>query len=164
MKELIIIAAAGANNALGKNNKLLWHLPEDFKHFKQTTMGAPMLMGRKTFESLPGVLPNRKHIIITRDLEYTVPHQDCTVVHSIDQAIELVKDANKAFIIGGGQLYEQCMVKASKIILTRVHQEFEADTFFPEIDTTLWEVTTAIDYPKDDRNPISFSIETYQRR
>lgn len=164
MRELIIIAAAAQNNALGKDNKLLWHLPDDFKHFKNTTMGAPMIMGRKTYESLPGVLPNRAHIIITRDSSYRVDKKNCTVIHSIEQALEHCKDDQKVFIIGGGELYKQSMSIATKIILTRVHGKFEADTYFPIIDESIWKKTKSINHPIDERHQFKFSIETYQRR
>lgn len=164
MRELIIIAAAGTNNALGKDNKLLWHLPDDFKHFKASTMGCPMIMGRKTYESLPGPLPNRCHIVISRNESYCLDNDDCVLAHSIDKALELCKDAKKVFIIGGGELYKQSMNQATQILLTRVNNEFEADAFFPTIDESIWKKTESIHHPKDDRHAFDFSIETYKRR
>ena len=164
MKELILIAAVGNNNVLGKDNKLLWHLPDDFKHFKESTMGHPMLMGRKTFESLPGVLANRKHLIISRDLNYTIENQNCSVVHSIEQGLEECKEFQNVFVIGGGQIYAQCIEIATKIILTRVNGDFEADTYFPTIDESLWKQTESIYHPKDAKHAFDFTIETYVRR
>jgi len=164
MKELILIAAVGHNHVLGKDNKLLWHLPDDFKHFKESTMGHPMLMGRKTFESLPGVLANRKHLIISRDLNYTIENQNCSVIHSIEQGLEACQEFQKVFVIGGGQIYAQCIEIATKIILTKVNGDFEADTFFPTIDETVWEQTESLYHPKDAKHAFDFTIETYVRR
>ena len=140
MKKLIIIAAAAENNALGKDNELVWHLPDDFKRFKELTSDHKIIMGRKTLESFPKPLPNRTHIAITRDEDYT-PKFPCTVVHSISEAIGLVEDNETAFIIGGGKIYKQSMTIATDIELTRVHGTFEADAFFPEINEEQWEFT-----------------------
>jgi dihydrofolate reductase len=164
MRELILIAAVGNNNSLGKDNKLLWHLPDDFKHFKESTMGYPMLMGRKTFESLPGPLLGRTQIVITRDSSYQIDHKDCKLAHSIDQALELCGDATKVFVIGGGDLYRQCMDRADKILLTRVDGDFEADTFFPVVEESIWNKTDSVFHPKDSKHQYEFTIESYQRR
>lgn len=164
MRELILIAAVGNNNSLGKDNKLLWHLPDDFKHFKESTMGYPMLMGRKTYESLPGPLPGRTQIVITRDSSYQIDHKDCKLAHSIDQALELCGDATKVFVIGGGDLYRQCMDRADKILLTRVDGDFEADTFFPVVEESIWNKTDSVFHPKDSKHQYEFTIESYQRR
>ena len=124
---LSMIAAAAENNALGKDNDLVWHLPDDFKHFKKRTSGHKIIMGRKTFESFPKPLPNRTHIVITRDRDYKIPYDNCLVVHSLQEALALVKDDSLAFIIGGGEIYKQALPYANRIELTRVHGTFEAD-------------------------------------
>ena len=108
MQNITMIAAASENNALGKDNDLLWHLPDDFKRFKRLTSGHKIIMGRKTFESFPKTLPNREHIIITRDENYSVGYDDCVVVHSLEDALDLLHDEH-AFIIGGGEIYKQGM-------------------------------------------------------
>ena len=129
---LTLIVAASENNAIGKNNGLLWHLPDDFKHFKQTTTGHYIIMGRKTFESFPKPLPNRTHVIITRQSDYKVP-ENCIVVSSLQKALKSCPENEEVFIIGGGEIYKQAMPLADKIELTRVHTTLDADTFFPEI-------------------------------
>lgn len=163
MKKLIIIAAAAENNALGKDNDLVWHLPDDFKRFKTLTSGHKIIMGRKTLESFPKALPNRTHIAVTRDEDY-VPKFPCTIVHSIGEAIGLVDDNETAFIIGGGNIYKQSMSIATDIELTRVHGKFEADAFFPEISEDQWELTKEEYHPKDDRHKYDFTYLTYRRK
>lgn len=130
-----IIVAAAENNVIGGDNKLLWHLPEDLKRFKEITSGNTIIMGRKTFESLPGVLPNRKHVIITRDENYTVNNPNVKVIHNLDQVINMYKNTSKmAFIIGGGEIYKQLIHSVDKIFLTKVFKSFQGDTTFPQID------------------------------
>ncbi|WP_228237087.1 dihydrofolate reductase [Allomuricauda sp. M10] len=163
MTRLIIIAAAAENNALGKDNDLVWHLPDDFKRFKTITTGHKIIMGRKTLESFPKPLPNREHIAITREKDYQ-PKFPCTLVHSLAEAIDLVQDGETAFIIGGGEIYRQSMDRATDIELTRVHATFEADTFFPEIDEEAWELVNEEFHPKDDRHEYSFTYLTYKRK
>ncbi|MFS4469733.1 dihydrofolate reductase [Maribacter sp. 2210JD10-5] len=158
-----MIAAAAENNALGKDNDLLWHLPDDFKRFKKLTTGHKIIMGRKTFESFPKPLPNRTHIVITRNKEYTIAFDDCLVVHSLDEALELIKNEN-VFIIGGGEIYAQGEKYSNKIELTRVHATLEADTFFPEIDENKWELIKDEFHPKDEKHQYSFTYLTYVRK
>jgi dihydrofolate reductase len=129
---LTLVAAAAENNALGKSNQMIWHLPDDFKHFKNLTSHHYIIMGRKTFESFPKPLPNRTHIIITRQKNYDVP-ENCIVVNSLSEAIELVKKETESFVIGGGEIYRQTLPYADKIELTRVHHSFDADAFFSGI-------------------------------
>lgn len=132
------------NRAIGKDNELLWHIPEDFKHFKRTTMGKPMLMGRKTFESLPGVLKGRTHIVITRG-DYT--HAEAISVKTLEDAITMAKTLaekdgeDEVFVIGGGEIYKQTMPLIDRIYLTIVHQDYEGDTYFPEFDWNDWNIT-----------------------
>jgi dihydrofolate reductase len=163
VKELVLIAAAGEGNELGNNGNLPWHLPDDFKHFKETTTGHAMIMGRKTFDTFPRPLPNRQHIIITRDRGYRVSHANCKVVHSLEAAIEAVSGMEKAFVIGGGEIYRQALPQATGVVLTRVHGHFDADTFFPEIRKDLWRKVNSTHHPKDERHDYAFTIETYVR-
>jgi dihydrofolate reductase len=160
---LTIIAAVSENNALGKDNQLLWHLPEDFKRFKTLTSGHYIIMGRKTFESFPKPLPNRTHIIITRQLDYTAP-EGCIVVPSFEKAIELCPKNEEAFVIGGGEIYQQALELVNKIDITRVHTKLEADTFFPAIDTTKWKLVFEEFHPKDEKHDYDFTFLTYVKR
>lgn len=164
MNQVILIAAAAENNAIGKDNDLLWHLSDDFKRFKKLTTGHTIIMGRKTFESFPKPLPKRNHIIITRDRNFTVDFDSCIVVHSLDEAMQIVKEDDISFIIGGGEIYKQAEVFATKIELTRVHESFEADTFFPVIDLNKWELVLEEFHPMDERHKYNFSYLTYVRR
>lgn len=160
---LTIIAAAAENNALGKDNQLLWHLPEDFKRFKTLTSGHFIIMGRKTFESFPKPLPNRTHIIITRQPNYQAP-EGCIVVTSLEKAMELCPKNEEAFVIGGGEIYQQALDVVDKIDVTRVHTTLDADTFFPTIDPTLWEMVFEEFHPKDDKHAFDFTFLTYVKR
>ena len=132
---LSIIVAVAENNIIGGNNKLLWHIPEDLKIFKEITSGNTIIMGRKTFESLPGVLPNRKHIIITRDKNYSVDNSNVEVIHNLCEVINKYKNTSEsAFLIGGGEIYKQLIHSVDKIFLTKVYKSFEGDTSFPQVD------------------------------
>lgn len=165
MAKLIMIAAAAENNALGKDNDLLWHLPDDFKRFKKLTTGHKIIMGRKTFESFPKPLPKRVHIIITRDTNYKVVFDDCIVVHSLEDALKLVTNENLAFIIGGGEIYQQAEKFSNCIELTRVHASFEdADTFFPEISSKVWRLVEEEYHEKDEGHSYAFTYLTYERK
>lgn len=160
--KIIMIAAAGEDNSLGKDNDLLWHLPDDFKRFKRLTSGHKIIMGRKTFESFPKPLPNRIHIIVTRDLDYKISYEDCIVVHSLEEALGLISNEN-AYIIGGGEIYKQGEQYSNEIELTRVHSTFDADTFFPEIDPSVWELVIEEYHPKDEKHQYDFTYRTYKR-
>jgi len=160
---LTIIAAASENNALGKDNNLVWHLPNDFKRFKALTSGHYIVMGRKTFESFPKPLPNRTHVIITRQNDYEVP-EGCLVVNSLSKAIEICPENEEVFIIGGGQIYKQSIDIADKIELTRVHTTVEADAFFPEIDEDIWEIIQSEYHPKDEKHQFDFTYLTFVKR
>lgn len=164
MKTITLIAAAAENNALGKNNDLLWHLPDDFKRFKTITTGHSIIMGRKTFESFPKPLPNRNHIIITRDKKYTTSFANCFIVYSLDEALAFTKTEQTVFIIGGGEIYALGIEKANKIELTRVHHSFKADAFFPEINAKNWEITHEEYHAKDEKHTYDFTYITYVRR
>ena len=164
MGTITMIAAAGENDALGKDNQLVWHLPDDFKRFKKITTGHKMIMGRKTFESFPGPLPNRPHIVITRDRSYTVDHPACVVVHSLEEALEHRTPDETVFIIGGGEIYKLAMEISDIIELTRIHANFEADAFFPRIDPDQWELIKEEHHPQDERHAHAFTYLTYKRK
>ena len=157
-----MVAAIAENNALGKDNDLLWHLPDDFKRFKQITSGHYIIMGRKTFESFPKPLPNRTHVIITRQKNYHP--EGCIIVDSMKKAIEACPKDETIFIIGGGEIYTLGMDFADTIELTRVHENFEADTFFPEIDNTKWKLTSEEHHPADERHKFNFTYQTFLKR
>ncbi|MES2411168.1 MAG: dihydrofolate reductase [Bacteroidota bacterium] len=159
---ITLIAAVAENNALGKDNKLLWHLSDDFKRFKNITSGHYIIMGRKTFESFPKPLPNRTHIIITRQKNYTAKH--CIVVDSLQKAITVSPKDEEIFIIGGGEIYKQSIQIADKLDITRVHHTFDADTFFPEIDLNKWKLTSEEFHPKDEKHQFDFTFQTYLRK
>jgi dihydrofolate reductase len=159
---IIMIAAAAENNALGKNNDLVWHLPDDFKRFKELTSGHHIIMGRKTFESFPKLLPNRTHIVITKQKKYQPAH--CIVVDSIEKAIECIPSGENAFIIGGGEIYKQSLDFTDIIELTRVHDSFDADTFFPEINPNDWQLVQEEYHPKDEKHLVDFTYQTYLRK
>ncbi|WP_268225522.1 dihydrofolate reductase [Sinomicrobium oceani] len=157
-----IIAAAAENNALGKDQDLVWHLPDDFKRFKALTTGHYIIMGRKTFETFPKPLPNRTHIVVTRQKDYR--KEGCITVHSIEKALELAKEDPQPFIIGGGEIYHLGMPYTDKIELTRVHHRFEADAFFPDIDPGQWQPVASEYHPRDERHDYAFTYETYLRK
>lgn len=159
-----MIAAAAENDAIGKDNDLLWHLPDDFKRFKQLTTGHPIIMGRKTFESFPSTLPKRRHIIITRDQTYTTDYPDCIVVHSLEEALATLGKDEKSFIIGGGDIYSLAIPFADIIELTRVHHSFEGDAYFPEINENDWKLVREEYHPRDEKHAYDFTYLTYQRQ
>jgi dihydrofolate reductase len=161
-KVITMIAAAGANNELGLNNELVWHLPDDFKRFKQLTTGHHIIMGRKTFESFPKPLPNRTHVVITRNKGYK--KEGAVIVHSMKEAISITEGDKQPFIIGGGEIYKMGLEFAQKIELTRVHGPFKADTFFPEIPRTGWNLASEEHHDKDDRHEFAFSYQTFLRK
>lgn len=159
---ITLIAAAAENNALGKDNAMLWHLPDDFKRFKEITTGHYIIMGRKTFESFPKPLPNRTHVIITRQKGYT--QEGCIVVDSMENAIAACPKEEDIFIIGGGEIYNLGMPFADIIELTRVHDSFEADAFFPEINRNEWELISEEYHPADEKHKVDFSFQTFARK
>jgi len=154
--KISIVVAMAANRVIGNNNQLPWHLPADLKHFKQTTMGKPILMGRKTWESIGRALPGRTNIVITRDENYAAP--GCVVVHSIEAAMQAAQQQDEVMVIGGAEFYRQVLPRADTIYLTRIHQDFEGDAFFPELDETGWQEVARVDCDADDRNPYAYSF------
>jgi dihydrofolate reductase len=161
--KLTLIVAVSENNVIGKDNDLIWHLKNDLQRFKALTSGHCIIMGRKTFESFPKPLPNRTHIVITRQLNYKVP-EGVMVVSSLEAAIEASKEDPRPYIIGGGEIYKQALNSVDLIELTKVHQTFKGDTFFPEIDDTCWEEIKSKYNEKDEIHQYPFSFITYKRR
>jgi len=160
---ITIIAAIAKNNALGKNNDLIWHLPADLKRFKKITTGHYIIMGRNTFESIGKPLPNRTTIIITRNKNYF--KDGCLIAHSLEQALEMAKDEEQVFVIGGAQIYEYAMQHnlVDALDITLVHQEFEADVYFPEIDSNIWEQVEIESFTADEKNKLDYSFVRYKK-
>ena len=161
-----LIAAIGKNNELGKENKLLWKLPADMQHFIKTTSGHPVIMGRKTFESIGKPLPNRQNIVITRNKTYL--RNDADVVHSLEEAIKSTRvtlvDFEEIFIIGGGELYRQTMPIADKLYITHIDAENkDADAFFPEIIPIVWNEVSHIEHERDEKNPFNYTFSIYEK-
>lgn len=166
MKIYLIVAVAEKNNAIGKDNQLLWNLPKDMNFFKEITSGFPIISGRKNYESIPEKfrpLPNRENIVITRNINY--PSDGCFVVSSLESAIEKAKSFHKSkcFIIGGGQIYREALDKSvvDEMYITWVKGDFEADTFFPELQVSNWEKTTIFSSKVDEKNKFDFTIVNY---
>jgi dihydrofolate reductase len=158
-----IIVAVADNLAIGKNNDLLWHIPEDLKRFKQITSGHTVIMGKRTYESLPRrPLPNRRNLVIT-DIPGEVI-EGCEMAYSIDDAIRLSDPVKENFIIGGASVYSQFFPLAERLYLTRVYKDFEGDVFFPAIDLSEWEQISEEDHPPDEKNDFSYSFLVYNRR
>ncbi|MBC5994621.1 dihydrofolate reductase [Pontibacter cellulosilyticus] len=158
-----IIVATAENNVIGKDNQLIWHLPADLKHFKQLTMGHPILMGRKTYESIGKPLPGRTSIIITRQKDYKA--EGCIVAHSVKEAIAKAKEIDeKVCIIGGAEIYKQALPLTDCIELTKIHHTFDGDTFFPEIKEDEWTVTAEEKHEPDEKNKYSYTFQTLRRK
>ncbi len=158
-----LIVAASENNAIGKQNQLLWNLPIDLKFFKDTTWGMVVIMGRKTYESVDKPLPGRVNIVITKQTGWSRPGTQ--VAADLHDAIEQAKATNckEIFIIGGGEIYKQSMDIADKIYMTRVHTILQGDTYFPEIDPAKWTMTGHVDFLKDEKHAYDFSFQTWER-
>ena len=159
---IVMIAAVAENNALGKNNELVWHLPNDFKRFKELTSEHYIIMGRKTFESFPKPLPNRTHVVITRQENYQP--EGCIVVNSIENAIKACPENEIIYIIGGGEIYNQGLAFSDKIEITKVHAEFEADAFFPEVKAEEWELVQSDFNAKDEKHLYDYTYQTFVKK
>ena len=160
---LSIIVAKGKNNIIGKDNKMVWHLPEDLKHFKNLTTGHTIIMGRKTFESLEKPLPNRKHIIFSQNPDFKVNDENVEVVHSLLQIQDLIEGKEEAFVIGGAMIYNFLMPNVKKMYVTEIEKDFEGDTFFPIIDSEVWKETSREKGIKDEENNLDYYFVTYER-
>ena len=156
-----LIAAASENNIIGKDNKLIWRLSDDLKHFKELTKGHFVIMGRKTFESMPKALPNRTNVIITRKTDYKA--ENAIVVNSLEKALKVAESDNQPFVIGGGEIYKLSMEIADRIELTRVHTSIEGDTSFPEIDLEKWQEVKNEKRLKNEKNEYDFSFLRYDK-
>ena len=158
---ITIIVAASENNVIGNNNKLIWHLSDDLKRFKNLTKGHHVIMGRKTFESMPRALPNRTNVIITRKENYIA--ENAIVTNSLESALKIASDDAQPFIIGGGEIYNIALNISDRIELTRVHHNFEGDTTFPEIDKEKWIESNRVEKKKDETHSYDFTFITYNK-
>ena len=156
-----IIVAASTNNVIGVQGELPWRLSDDLKRFKAVTMGKPIIMGRKTWESIGRALPGRQNIVITRQPDYLA--DGCDVVESVDEAIAAAGDADEVMVIGGSQIYDMALPLASRLYLTRVHAEVEGDAFFPVVDESEWRLVSDESHTSDERNDFDFSVLVYER-
>jgi dihydrofolate reductase len=162
---LSVIAAVARNGAIGKDNQLLWRIPQDLQFFKRTTLGMPVIMGRKTWDSLPErfrPLPGRRNIVVTRNAQWHA--EGVERAESLQAAMKLVATEPKAFVIGGAQLYAQALPLADEVVLTEVDAEFEADAFFPAWDRNAFEETSRESHPADASQPLAFAFVTYRRK
>ena len=160
---ITIVVAMGLNNEIGANNQLLWHLPKDLKHFKEITTGHPIIMGRKTYESIGKPLPNRTNIVVSTKKDWF--EEGILIVGSLKEAIKFAKKMDEEiYIIGGGNIYEQTIDLAEKLEVTQVNAELKADIFFPKINPKIWNKTNEINHEKDKKNEYDFSFQTYERK
>lgn len=161
---LSIIAAIAKNNELGKDNKLIWYLPEDLKRFKEITSGKTIIMGRKTFESLGRVLPNRKHIVLTQNKDYKYENDMVEIVSDVKELEKYINSEEESFVIGGASIYRMLMPYAKKMYITKIDEEFDADAFFPEINEKDWKIVEKIQGLTDENNPYRYEYITYTRK
>jgi len=158
-----IIVAVASNNAIGKDNDLLWHISDDLKRFKQITLGHKMIMGKNTFLSLPvRPLPKRTSIVITDDPSDR--YEGCIMAYGIEDALSKCDPGEECFIIGGGSVYRQFLPLAEKLYITKVHRNYEADTFFPEIDEDVWQLVSNEDHVDEENNSLPYSFQVYTRK
>ena len=159
-----LVVAAAENNAIGKNNQLLWHLPNDLKFFKNLTWGSVVIMGRKTFESVNKPLPGRTNIVITRQKNWKA--DGVMVACHLSDALEKAKAAGvkEVFVIGGGQIYNEALTLAHRIYLTRVHAHLEGDVFFPMLDTNFWELIEKKEWEADEKHAYDYAFERWERK
>lgn len=160
---LSLIWAMGRNRVIGVDNRLPWRLPADLKHFRALTTGHTILMGRKTYESFPRPLPDRRHVIITRDRNYQAA-MGCLVVHTVEAALAAARNDNEVFVIGGGSLYAQVLPRAERLYVTLIDSDFIGDTRFPDFDWADWREVTREDHGPDEQNPYPYSFVTLERR
>ena len=157
-----LVVAAAKNNVIGRDGELPWHLPDDLRHFKRLTTGKPIIMGRRTFESIGRPLPDRHNIVMTRDPDYAAP--GCDVVTSVSDALDLAGDAAEVMVIGGGQVYHDFLPRADRIYLTRVQLEIDGDTHFPEIDAKEWQLVASEHHAADEKHAYAFEMMVLERR
>lgn len=159
--KITLVVAAAENNAIGKNNQMLWHLPDDFKYFKRHTLHHSVIMGRKTYESIGKPLPERRNIVVTRDQHWSAAEID--VANSLNEVLTYCRDEREIFIIGGANIYQQTLPLAQKVLLTRVHTTLDGDTYFPELPQTEWKRISQDKHTKDERHAYDFTFEVWER-
>lgn len=160
---LSIVVAKAKNNIIGKNNQLIWHLPEDLKHFKNLTIGHTIIMGRKTYESLGKPLPNRKHVIFSQNPDFKVNEENVQVVHSLLEIQDLIEGEEEAFVIGGAMIYNFLMEYVTKMYVTEIDKEFEGDALFPTIDHSVWKETSRVQGTKNEENNLDYDFVIYEK-
>ncbi len=161
---LSIIVAIANKNVIGKDNKLIWHLPEDLKHFKEITAGHKIIMGRKTFESLGRILPNRKHVILCNDMEMDINDENVEILDDISKLDKYINSDEENFIIGGATIYKLLMPYANKMYITKINQDFEGDVYFPEIKEDEWKEVSSTEGLRNEENPFDYKYITYVRK
>lgn len=160
-----IIAAVAKNNIIGGDNKLLWHIPEDLKHFKDLTSNHTIIMGRKTFQSLPNVLPKRHHIVLTKDKNYIIDSDSVTIVHNLKEIVDKYKTSKEeVFVIGGGEIYSAFLPYCKNLYLTKINKNFEGDTYFPKIEPSQWKVTYSSEVNKTLKDNLEFKFINLTRK
>ena len=160
---LSIIVAKAKNNVIGKNNTLIWHIPDDLKRFKQLTTGHTIIMGRKTFESLGRVLPNRHHVVLCKNTKLHINNENVEIINNISMLEKYIKDSEENFVIGGATIYKQLMEKCSKMYITEINKDFEGDVLFPEIDENEWKIVEREKGPKDGENSFDYEYVIYEK-
>ena len=161
---LSIIVAKAQNNIIGKDNKLLWHLPDDMKRFKEITTGHTIIMGRKTFESIGKVLPNRKHIVFTQNSDFKVNDENVKIVHSMLEIQEYIENKEENFVIGGAMIYNLLMPYVNKMYITEIHKDFEGDTVFPKINLDIWKEVSREKGEDIEQNDLEYDFVVYERK
>ena len=159
--QLVLIAAMAKNRVIGKEGKMPWHLPADFAYFKRMTANYPMIMGRKTFESLPGVLPGRRHLVVTRQTNWV--QSGCETFSSIDSALAAVANEPVVMVIGGMQIYEQTLPIADRVLLTEIDYPFDGDRYFPELPESEWGEESRELHSKDEKNKYDYAFVSWKR-
>jgi dihydrofolate reductase len=161
---LSIIVAIAKNNVIGRDNKLIWHLPEDLKRFKKLTTGHTIIMGRKTFESLGKILPNRKHVIFSKDSNFKIDNENVEIVRSIEEIEKYILSDEECFVIGGAKIYNLLLPYSRKLYITKINETFEGDTYFPKIDNKLWKIIYKEKGKRDENNDFDYEYISYIKK
>ena len=161
---LNLMVAVAENNVIGKDNKLIWHIPNDLKYFKSVTSGHKILMGRKTFQSLPGILPGRPHLVLTRDKKFNVDDERVTVLHGMEEVMPYVDSEEEVFVVGGAEIYKTLLPYCKKAYITRIKESFEGDAFFPHFDENMWITESITEGIVDEKNKYPHSFYVYTRK
>lgn len=161
---LSIIVAKASNNVIGKDNQLIWHISDDLKRFKKLTTGHTIIMGRKTFESLGRVLPNRHHIVLSKNQNMKIDNENVEVISDLSFLDKYIQDKDEHFVIGGAAIYKLLMPYAQKMYITEIEKDFEGDTIFPEIDMNVWKIVDEENGPLDEENDFKYKYVTYERK